>query len=65
MACQCVGGGLAAEKPEHGGSHRKVEKRRPLDGRLKTRTPDDKEIELRLSTIPTAMGEKMVELLND
>jgi general secretion pathway protein E len=37
-----------------------AEKRRPLDGRLKTRTPEGAEIELRLSTIPTALGEKMV-----
>ena len=37
-----------------------AEKRRPQDGRLKTRTPDGDEIELRLSTIPTAVGEKMV-----
>jgi len=36
------------------------EKRRPLDGRLKTKTPKGQEIELRLSTVPTAMGEKMV-----
>ncbi len=42
-----------------------AEKRRPLDGRLKTRTPDDREIELRLSTIPTAMGEKMVMRIFD
>ena len=41
------------------------EKRRPLDGRLKTRTPDEKEIELRLSTVPTAMGEKMVMRIFD
>jgi len=41
------------------------EKRRPLDGRLKTRTPDDREIELRLSTVPTAMGEKMVMRIFD
>ncbi len=41
------------------------EKRRPLDGRLKTRTPDSKEIELRLSTVPTAMGEKMVMRIFD
>ena len=41
------------------------EKRRPLDGRLKTRAPDNKEIELRLSTIPTAMGEKLVMRLFD
>ncbi|MBZ0094162.1 MAG: Flp pilus assembly complex ATPase component TadA, partial [Sulfuricella sp.] len=37
-----------------------VEKRRPLDGRIKTRSPDGDEIELRLSTMPTAFGEKMV-----
>jgi len=42
-----------------------AEKRRPLDGRLKTRTPDEKEIELRLSTVPTAMGEKMVMRIFD
>jgi len=41
------------------------EKRRPLDGRLKTRTPTNKEIELRLSTVPTAMGEKMVMRIFD
>jgi general secretion pathway protein E len=41
------------------------EKRRPLDGRLKTRTPNNKEIELRLSTVPTAMGEKMVMRIFD
>jgi general secretion pathway protein E len=37
-----------------------VEKRRPQDGRLKTVTPDNEEIELRLSTMPTAFGEKLV-----
>lgn len=37
-----------------------AEKRRPLDGRLKTRTPDAAEVELRLSTVPTALGEKLV-----
>jgi len=37
-----------------------VEKRRPQDGRLKTRTPDAEEVELRLSTMPTAFGEKLV-----
>jgi general secretion pathway protein E len=30
-----------------------VEKRRPQDGRIKTRMPDGEEIELRLSTLPT------------
>jgi general secretion pathway protein E len=37
-----------------------VEKRRPQDGRIKTRTSDGEEIELRLSTMPTAFGEKLV-----
>jgi general secretion pathway protein E len=37
-----------------------VEKRRPQDGRIKTRTPDGEEVELRLSTMPTAFGEKLV-----
>src|SRR5450756_810852 len=37
-----------------------VEKRRPQDGRIKTRTADGQEIELRLSTLPTAFGEKLV-----
>jgi general secretion pathway protein E len=37
-----------------------VEKRRPLDGRIKTRNPSGDEVEMRLSTLPTAFGEKMV-----
>ena len=37
-----------------------VEKRRPQDGRIKTRTADDGEVELRISTMPTAFGEKVV-----
>jgi general secretion pathway protein E len=37
-----------------------VEKRRPQDGRIKTRNGDGREIELRLATMPTAFGEKMV-----
>jgi len=37
-----------------------IEKRRPQDGRIKTKTPGDDEIELRLSTMPTAFGEKLV-----
>jgi general secretion pathway protein E len=37
-----------------------VEKRRPQDGRIKTKMPDGFEIELRLSTMPTAFGEKLV-----
>jgi general secretion pathway protein E len=37
-----------------------VEKRRPQDGRIKTISPDGDEIELRISTMPTAFGEKIV-----
>jgi general secretion pathway protein E len=42
-----------------------VEKRRPQDGRVKTKTPDGQEIELRLSTMPTAFGEKLVMRIFD
>ncbi|HLT27338.1 MAG TPA: GspE/PulE family protein [Zeimonas sp.] len=42
-----------------------VEKRRPQDGRIKTRTADGREIELRLSTLPTAFGEKLVMRIFD
>jgi general secretion pathway protein E len=42
-----------------------VEKRRPQDGRIKTRTADGQEIELRLSTLPTAFGEKLVMRIFD
>ncbi len=42
-----------------------AEKRRPQDGRIKTRSQDDSEIELRLSTLPTAFGEKMVMRIFD
>ena len=37
-----------------------VEKRRPQDGRIKTLSADGAEVELRLSTMPTAFGEKLV-----
>lgn len=37
-----------------------VEKRRPQDGRIKTLSAEGLEIELRLSTMPTAFGEKLV-----
>ncbi|KZY96895.1 MAG: type II/IV secretion system protein [Oceanospirillaceae bacterium] len=37
-----------------------AEKRKPQDSRLKTKTPEGDEVELRLSTLPTAFGEKMV-----
>ncbi|RVT51094.1 GspE/PulE family protein [Rubrivivax albus] len=42
-----------------------VERRRPLDGRIKTRKPDGGEVEMRLSTLPTAFGEKMVMRIFD
>ena len=42
-----------------------VEKRRPQDGRIKTRAPDGQEVELRLSTLPTAHGEKVVMRIFD
>ena len=42
-----------------------AEKRRPQDGRLKTRTPQGAEVELRLSTLPTAFGEKLVMRIFD
>lgn len=42
-----------------------AEKRRPQDGRVKTRTPDGIEIELRLSTMPTTFGEKLVMRIFD
>ena len=42
-----------------------VEKRRPQDGRVKTRTPNGQEVELRLSTMPTAFGEKLVMRIFD
>jgi general secretion pathway protein E len=42
-----------------------VEKRRPQDGRVKTKTPDGNEVELRLSTMPTAFGEKLVMRIFD
>jgi len=42
-----------------------AEKRRPQDGRLKTRNAESKEVELRMSTMPTAFGEKMVMRIFD
>jgi general secretion pathway protein E len=47
-----------------------VEKRRPLDGRIKTIRPGPggargDEVEMRLSTLPTAFGEKMVMRIFD
>jgi general secretion pathway protein E len=42
-----------------------ADKRRPQDGRVKSKTPSGKEIEMRLSTMPTAHGEKMVVRIFD
>jgi len=42
-----------------------IEKRRPQDGRIKTRTHTGQEVELRLSTMPTAFGEKLVMRIFD
>ncbi len=42
-----------------------IEKRRPQDGRIKTRTASGTEVELRLSTLPTAFGEKVVMRIFD
>ena len=42
-----------------------AEKRKPQDSRLKTLTPAGHEVELRLSTLPTAFGEKLVMRIFD
>lgn len=42
-----------------------VEKRRPQDGRIKTKNPRGDEVEMRLATLPTAFGEKMVMRIFD
>lgn len=50
---------------KHLGRMNVAEKRRPQDGRLKSRLPDGAEAELRLSTLPTPFGEKLVLRLFD
>ena len=42
-----------------------AEKRKPQDGRIKTKTATEAEIELRLATLPTAFGEKIVMRIFD
>lgn len=42
-----------------------AEKRKPQDGRIKTLTPEGQEIEMRLSSMPTAFGEKLVMRIFD
>ncbi len=42
-----------------------AEKRKPQDGRIKTKSPNGNEGELRLSTLPTVFGEKLVMRIFD
>ncbi|MFV0600424.1 MAG: GspE/PulE family protein [Brachymonas sp.] len=42
-----------------------VERRRPQDGRIKTRNQQGNEVEMRLSSMPTAFGEKLVMRIFD
>jgi general secretion pathway protein E len=42
-----------------------AEKRRPQDGRIKTRSTSGREVELRISSMPTAFGEKLVMRIFD
>lgn len=42
-----------------------ADKRRPQDGRVRTKTPAGLEVELRLSTMPTTFGEKLVMRIFD
>ncbi|RAP56227.1 GspE/PulE family protein [Oleiagrimonas sp. MCCC 1A03011] len=42
-----------------------AEKRRPQDGRIKTRSSTGREVEMRISTMPTAFGEKVVARIFD
>ncbi|MCP5206351.1 MAG: type II/IV secretion system protein [Hahellaceae bacterium] len=42
-----------------------AEKRKPQDGRIKTRNTENQEVELRLSTLPTVFGEKLVMRIFD
>ncbi|WP_248751841.1 type II/IV secretion system protein [Pseudomonas sp. MWU15-20650] len=42
-----------------------AEKRKPQDGRVKTKSPAGDEVELRLSTLPTVFGEKLVMRIFD
>ena len=50
---------------KHLGRMNVAEKRRPQDGRLKSRLPNGEDVELRLSTLPTPFGEKLVLRLFD
>ncbi|MDR0279732.1 MAG: Flp pilus assembly complex ATPase component TadA [Paucimonas sp.] len=50
---------------KHLGRMNVAEKRRAQDGRIKTRSPAGEEVELRLSTLPTTFGEKLVMRIFD
>src|SRR6185436_7180537 len=61
-----VGGSGGDDQPHQDPvAHGRVEKRRPQDGRIKTRTLEGEDVELRLSTLPTAFGEKLVMRIFD
>ncbi len=53
-------GGAVTSRIKSLGRMNIAEKRKPQDSRIKTRTPNGDEVELRLSTMPTAFGEKLV-----
>ena len=58
--------GLAlTSRLKHLGGMDVAEKRRPQDGRLSTRLPTGQALDLRLSTLPTVFGEKLVLRLFD
>ena len=59
VAAHGAGAGIDTSRIKLLGRMDVIEKRRPQDGRIKTRTPDGQEVELRLSTLPTAFGEKL------
>jgi general secretion pathway protein E len=42
-----------------------TDRRRPQDGRVRTKAPSGREVELRLSTMPTTFGEKLVMRIFD
>jgi hypothetical protein len=74
MACLHTGLPDALQRAQrHDGAHQAAraawtwskKRRRAQDGRIKTRNPRGDEIEMRLSTLPTAFGEKMVMRIFD
>src|ERR1051325_6447543 len=59
------GGDWLWEDAFDGGGREVVEKPRRQDGRIKTRTEETGDIELRISSLPTAFGEKLVMRIFD